>query len=74
MTMLFFGTHAQVIPDAWTRWTIGSREYERFEDGRIGLLVQPLPPASPGPERLHVMDVARPVDLTLRPKARKAVA
>jgi hypothetical protein len=68
--MLFFGTHAQVIPDAWTRWVIGSREYQRFEGGRVGWRI---PGTSGRSARDYHYDV-RPVDLELRPKARKAVA
>lgn len=69
MTLQHFaqGRFALVIPDAWTRWTVGSREYYRGASGVIGS--RPIESAEP----YELADV-EPVDLTIRPARRKAVA
>lgn len=71
MTLQHFARHACAlwIPDAWTRWTLGTIDYQRFDDGSIGWRPTELGARS----AWQIGDVA-PVVIDLTPRRRKAVA
>jgi len=73
MTLLFFGTFAMFIPDAWTVWRLGRLEYRRSADGGFEQR-QPGGGALGAAPGLWSRADVRPVDPTLPARRRTGVA